>query len=307
MVKNKDFTRVQELVYELKVSEVMTSKVITVRPETRMSELREILKKNFISGTPVVNGKRNLVGIVSIDDFIDWLSKREEDTKIKRRMSKDAKTVYADEPLIQVVSKFKKFGFGRFPVVERKSGKLVGIITKGDIVRGILKRLEIDYHEEEIHRYRASHIFEDIVADHAKLTLQYSVKSGDFTEAGKSSSDLKKTLARLNVHPRIIRRAVIASYEAEMNMVIFGKKGEIKVEVTPEFIRIEANDSGSGIPDIEKAMQPGYSTAPDWVREMGFGAGMGLKNIKKCSDKMSLKSKVGEGTHLSFTIKMEKK
>ncbi len=306
MAKQKMITRVQELVYELKVGDVMTRKVITVHPENRMSEFRKILKENLISGAPVVNGHHHLVGIMSIEDFINWLNSGEGDTKIEERMSKNVKTVYVDEPLVQAVSQFKKFGFGRFPVIERETGNLVGMITKGDIVKGMLKQMELDYHEEEIHRYRASHIFEDIIADHATLTLQYTVNGGNFKNAGESSSDLKKTLRRLNVHPRIIRRVVIATYEAEMNILIFAKKGELIVEVTPEHIRIEARDAGPGIPDIEKAMQSGYSTAPDWVREMGFGAGMGLENIKKCSNEMDIKSQVGKGTHLTFIIKMEK-
>ncbi len=305
MEEDKKLTRVQELVYELKVGEVMTKDVITVHPKSRMRELRKILKENRISGAPVVNGG-HLVGIVSIEDFINWLGSGEGDTEIEERMSRDVKTIYADEPLVQAVSKFKRYGFGRFPVIDRKTGNMVGILTKGDIVKGVLKRLEVDYHEEEIHRYRASHIFEDIVADHAALSLQYNVKGRDFKNAGRSSSDLKKTLSRLNIHPKIIRRVVIASYEAEMNIVVFAEKGEIRAEVMPELIKIEAEDSGPGIPDIEKAMQPGYSTAPDWVREMGFGAGMGLNNIKKCSDEMKLESTVGKGTHLTIIIKMEK-
>jgi CBS domain-containing protein/anti-sigma regulatory factor (Ser/Thr protein kinase) len=300
MPGDEKVTRVQELVYELKVSEVMSSEVITVKPEMRMSELRRILKENFISGTPVVNGNRNMIGIVSIDDFIKWLNSGKGDERVEERMSRDVKTVYADEPLVQAVGRFKDCGYGRFPVIERGTDKLIGIITKGDIIKGLLKRLETDYHEEKIHRYRASHIFEDIVADHATLILQYHVSGGDFKKAGGSSSDLKKTLSRLNIRPEIIRRVVIATYEAEMNIVVFADKGEIKAEVMPELIRIEARDSGPGIADIEKAMQSGYSTAPDWVREMGFGAGMGLSNIKKCVDKMDLES--GEETGTCVTM-----
>ncbi len=296
MAEIEKLTRVQELVYELKVSEVMRRQVITVHPETRMSELRRILKENFISGTPVVNRNSNMVGIVSIDDFINWLNSGKEDEKIEERMSRNVKTVYADEPLVQAVSRFKDSNYGRFPVIERETGNLIGIITKGDIIKGLLKRLETDYHEEEIHRYRASHIFEDIIADHTTLILQYGVTGGDFKKAGASSSDLKKTLSRLNIHPGIIRRIVIATYEAEMNIVVFAEKGEIKAEVMPELIKIEASDSGPGIVDIERAMQSGYSTAPDWVREMGFGAGMGLSNIQKCVDEMELDSAEGKGT-----------
>ncbi len=304
MEEKEKFTRVQELIYELVVSDVMSKGVITVHPETPMKDLRKVLKENFISGTPVVNGNGKLLGIVSIDDFINWMSSGKPKEITKERMSRDVKTVFDDEPLVQAVSKFKKTGFGRFPVIERESGDLIGILTKGDIIKGLLKQLEIDYHEEEIHRYRASHIFEDIVADHATLILQFRVIGGDFKKAGRSSSDLKKTLSRLNIHPTIIRRVVIATYEAEMNIVVFCKDGEIRAEVMPDFIQIDARDSGPGIPDIEKAMQPGFSTAPDWVREMGFGAGMGLINIQKCVDEMDIDSKEGKGTHLKLCFKI---
>jgi CBS domain-containing protein/anti-sigma regulatory factor (Ser/Thr protein kinase) len=304
MEEKETFTRVQELAYELIVSEVMSEGVITVKQETKMHDLRKILKENYISGTPVVNGNKKLIGIVSIDDFINWMSNGKPEATIKERMSKNVKTVYADEPLVQAVSKFKESGFGRFPVIDRETGKLVGILTKGDIIKGLLKRLETDYQEEELHRYRASHIFEDIVADRAMLILRFRVVGGDFKKAGRSSSDLKKTLSRLNIHPGIIRRVVIATYEAEMNIVVFTNEGEIKAEVTPERIQIEASDLGPGIPDIEKAMQPGYSTAPDWVREMGFGAGMGLINIKKCVDELDIDSKKGKGTRLKMNFKI---
>jgi len=302
-MEDRRFTRVQELAYELKVSDVMKQSVITVSPDMCMSELKKVLKDNNISGAPVVNGS-SLVGIISIEDFINWLSSGEADTKIEKKMSSKVKTVYAEEPVIQAVSQFEQSGLGRFPVIDRETKNLVGILTKGDIVKGLLKRLEINYHEEEIHRYRASHIFEDTLADHASLVLLYSVNGRDFSEAGKSSSELKKTLNRLNIKPGIIRRVVIASYEAEMNIVVFAKKGKIRVEVTPEYIKIEAEDKGPGIPDVKKAMQPGYSTAPDWVREIGFGAGMGLANIKKCSDEMVIDSSVGKGTHITIKIRM---
>jgi anti-sigma regulatory factor (Ser/Thr protein kinase) len=221
---------------------------------------------------------------------------------IKDKMTKEVETLYADEPLVHAVSKFDQHGFGRFPVIERERGKLVGIITKGNIIKALLKRLEIDYHEEEIHRYRASQIFNDIVADATSLHFQYNIAARDFNRAGESSSQLKKTLSRLGIHPQIVRRVAIASYEAEMNIVIFTNGGKISARVQPEHIRIEASDTGPGIPDIEKAMQPGFSTAPEWVRELGFGAGIGLSNIKKCSDKMTLTSQVGKGTDVKATF-----
>lgn len=301
MAEDKKYTKIQELTYELKVGNVMTKKVVTVSSKKTIYELRNILRTKRISGTPVVD-KGKMIGIISIEDFMKCLAKGEINIPIEERMTKKVKTLYADEPLVHAVRKFDEYGFGRFPVIERGEGKLVGIITKGDIVKGLLKKLEIDYHKEEIHKYRASHIFEDIIADKAILTFHYNVVGGDFNCAGESASGLKRTLSRLGIQFDSVRRAAIAAYEAEMNIVIFTDGGKLTVSVETHQIKIEASDSGPGITDIEQAMQPGFSTAPEWIRELGFGAGMGLLNINHCTDKMNLTSRVGKGTHLEAII-----
>jgi len=298
---NREITRVQELAYELKVEQAMTKDVIKVRPKNRMGELREILRVNRISGTSVVDEDK-LVGIVSIEDFIKCLADGEIDAFIEEKMTRKVETLYADEPLIHAVNKFNRHGFGRFPVIERSNGKLVGIISKSDIIKTLLKELEIDYREEEIHRYRASHIFEDMVADKTTLIFEYNIAGQDFKRAGESASGLKKSLTRLGIHPQILRRLAIATYEAEMNIVIFTSGGHITAYVKPDEIRVKATDSGPGIPDVEQAMQPGFSTASPTVQEWGFGAGMGLSNIKKCADKMNINSVVGKGTKLEVII-----
>ena len=301
---NKEITRVQELAYELKVEQAMTKDVVKVHPKNRIVELREVLRANRISGTPVVD-KDKLVGIVSIEDFIECLADGEMDAFVEDKMTRKVDTLYADEPLIHAANKFNRHGFGRFPVIERDNGRLVGIISKGDIIRTLLKKLEIDYHEEEIHRYRASHIFEDIVADKTTLIFEYNISGQDFKRAGESASGLRKSLGRLGIHPQILRRVAIATYEAEMNIVIFTSGGGITAYVKPDEIRVEAIDSGPGIPDVGRAMQPGFSTAPPRVQELGFGAGMGLPNIKKCADKMKIDSVVGKGTRLEVIIHTE--
>ena len=302
--KGKEVTKLQELTYELKVSDAMTKDVVTTTPYVTMAELREILRTHRISGTPVLeNGK--LVGVVSLEDLINALADGELDITVGEKMIRDVKTLYADEALVHAVGQFARLNFGRFPVIDREE-KLVGILTQGDIVRALLRELEVDYHTEEIHRYRASHIFQDIVADETALVFGYYVIGKDFNAAGKASSSLKTTLNRLGIPPPVIRRVAVATYEAEMNLVIYTAGGEIVAEVRPDRVRIEIIDNGPGIPDIELAMQPGYSTAPEWVREMGFGAGMGLVNIKSCSDVMRLDSEVGLGTHLEIIIYIDK-
>jgi CBS domain-containing protein/anti-sigma regulatory factor (Ser/Thr protein kinase) len=305
MALDNKISKIQELIYEISVGEVMRTNLVTVTPQTPMSRLREILREKRISGTPVVAGDK-LVGIISIEDFIKWLANREPDCPIGEKMSQDVQTLYADEPLTQAVNKFEQFGFGRFPVLDHESKRLVGMITKGTIVEGLLKKLEIDHiEEEEVYRHRIKHFFEDILADKVSLFFQYDVEGQNFKRAGEGASRLKSSLRRLGLDPQIVRRVAIATYEAEMNLVIYTEGGKIRVRVEPHEIFVRVEDSGPGIPDVEKAMQPGYSTAPEWVRELGFGAGMGLTNIRKCASKMGLRSTVGKGTTLEIHIFIE--
>jgi CBS domain-containing protein/anti-sigma regulatory factor (Ser/Thr protein kinase) len=299
----QEITKLQELVYEVRISDVMTSKVVTVGPDASMRELKEILRTNRISGTPVLEEGR-LAGMISLENLIRALEMGEIDAKVGDKMSRRVETLFADETIIQAVNKFGRLGFGRLPVVNRQ-GELVGIVTQGDIARGLLRRLEMDYREEEIHRYRASHIFEDIVSDQTSLILRYKVVAQDFVHCGEASSRLKRALERLGAKPTVVRRVAVACYESETNLVIHTTKGgELIAEIQPERTRIIAVDTGPGIEDVEQALQPGFSTAPDWIRELGFGAGMGLSNIKACADQMRLESKVGVGTRLEITINM---
>lgn len=130
----------------------------------------------------------------------------------------------------------------------------------------------------------------------------FDIKGGDFGRAGSVSLEIREILRELGIDPAIIRRAAIASYEAEMNVVMYAARGEMVLELDPETIRIELEDEGPGIQDIEMAMREGYSTATDQMREMGFGAGMGLPNIKKNADRFELSSRVGKGTSYHIVI-----
>ena len=133
-------------------------------------------------------------------------------------------------------------------------------------------------------------------------TLHYVVPGDDFTRAGEASGDVKAHLKKLGFDPAIIRNVVIALYEAEINMVIHAGGGEIDVDVEPDSISMVLTDHGPGIADIELAMTEGYSTAPDNVRQLGFGAGMGLPNIKKYTDEMVIDSTVGVGTVMKLRV-----
>ena len=298
-----NITRVEELTYELKIEEVMTKDPSVVSPETAMDEILEIFRKKRISGTPVV-ADGQLVGIVSIEDLIRCLKANDLNSSVSKYMSAKLLTIRKTDPVIEALKLFVNSHFGRLPVLDEQD-KLCGIITKGDITSGILKALQHDYQEEEIRRYRASHLFEDIVSDRSSLILRYNIKQGDFIHGGAASSAIKKALLRLGASPQIARRTSIAIYEAEMNLIIHTTHGGIiRVEIEPKQISINISDEGPGIEDVELAMRPGYSTASETVRELGFGAGMGLVNIQRCVDSMRLESVFGKGTNLRLKINL---
>jgi serine/threonine-protein kinase RsbT len=134
------------------------------------------------------------------------------------------------------------------------------------------------------------------------LHLEFNIEGGNFTRAGFASSEIKKVLKQLNVDMAIIKRTVVASYEGEVNVVAHAYSGTMYVEINQHTICITIVDEGPGIPDIDAAMQEGFSTASVSVREMGFGAGMGLPNIKKNADQLELSSEVGKGTRMVITL-----
>ena len=134
------------------------------------------------------------------------------------------------------------------------------------------------------------------------LSFCFQVDGDDFTSAGQASVQVKKDLRRLGIDPEIIRRVSIAMYEGEINMVIHAGGGKAEVRVTEEAIEIILADQGPGIADIEQAMQAGFSTAPDTIRSLGFGAGMGLPNMKQYSDEMHIETTIGVGTKVTMKV-----
>lgn len=134
------------------------------------------------------------------------------------------------------------------------------------------------------------------------MTREFVIPANDFAAAGEASSSVKRMLVQLGVDPLIVKKTAISMYEAEMNAVIHADGGKALLEIDSEKILIKIQDQGPGILDLDKAMEEGYSTAPDEIREQGFGAGMGLPNIKRYSDKLDIKTEVGKGTTVEITI-----
>lgn len=134
------------------------------------------------------------------------------------------------------------------------------------------------------------------------MVLQFSVEGGDFAAAGEAASKIKKALRKIGIDAGVLRRVAIAAYEAEMNIVLHARRGRMILEVAEDKLRVIAEDEGPGIDDIDLAMQEGYSTASDLAREMGFGAGMGLPNMKKCSDTLTIETVKDQGTKVIMTF-----
>ncbi len=300
-----DITKVQEIFYELRVEEVMTRRVITVTPQTPMSEFKEILRTHRISGVPVVQDDQ-LIGVVSLANLLQAMEAGQMDQPVSEWMTRQLEVLYANDMLVTAIHKLEKTRFGRFPVLNRNTGRLVGILTRGDVIQGTLKRLDVDYRKQEAESYRARYFFQDVVSEDTSITLRYTVQAQDFVRGGQASSQIKRSLQSLGLDPKILRRVAVAVYESEMNLIVHTTHGgRIEACIRPQVLSIDVTDDGPGIPDIEKALQPGFSTAPEWIREMGFGAGMGLNNIQRCADEMKLESVVGQGTrlHIAFSLK----
>jgi len=269
-----------------------------------MTQVREMLRSQKITAAPVIEND-TLLGMVSVEDYINWLQEGTDDCPVWERMSRDLVTMYDDEPMVFAIQNFDKYRYYEFPVINRKSGKLEGVITKFDVLVALLKALDIDYYKMEISKYAGTHFFNDVVADQSMLEFLYSVPDGDIGAGGEVASKLKRNLGYLGIHPNIIRRVAIATYEAEMNLVIYGGGGTIRATLNGKQIRIEVVDEGPGIEDIDAVLEPGFSTAPAWVRELGFGAGMGLPNIQNSAQDLDITSAVGKGTRLDIVIPLE--
>jgi CBS domain-containing protein/anti-sigma regulatory factor (Ser/Thr protein kinase) len=297
----RNISRVEELSYELKIADVMARHVHSVTPDMQIVEVLDLFRRARISGAPVVSDGK-LIGIISLENLIRAMERGNGHARVRSYMTADVITVHSYDSVVTALETFARTHVGRFPVVD-ENDRLVGMLTKGDITSGTLKALQRDYQAEEVRRYRASHLFEDIVSDRTSLILRYHIRQGDFTHGGQASSYIKRALLRLGANAQVARRCGIAIYEAEMNLIIHTTNGGvIWVEIEPNQISMSTVDDGPGIPDVNLARKAGWSTATSEVREMGFGAGMGLKNIERCVDEMTIESKVGEGTRLEMKI-----
>ncbi|MGC8717020.1 MAG: CBS domain-containing protein [bacterium] len=269
---------------KLPVTVIMNANMPKVLPDRKITQVREILRINQLDGVAITDETGKLVGIVSMYDLLKSIEENKKEMCVQQVMTKDVVTLSPNHTLADAIEYFRVYGYGRFPVVDG-DGNFLGMVTPFDIII----RLPVLKEEKEEVKEKV-------------IKLEFSVEGGDFINSGEGSSKLKRYLQQLGLSSSIIRRAAVASYEMEMNIVIHAYRGKLIAEISSDKIKIRAVDEGPGIEDIEKAKQPGYSTAPPKARELGFGAGMGLSNIMSCSDYFDIKSTVGVGTEVTSII-----
>ena len=285
---------VLELIYQLKIKDVMATAVITGTRDQTMRRLQSIMRENRITGIPIVEGSQ-LVGLVSIDDIVTALDKGYIDAPVEERMTRNVIVLQDDMPLSFAISYLNKYHYGRFPVLN-KNQDLVGILTSTDVIKTLLVEMN-----REVLR------LEKLQKEAGGSSLPYSemefaVARYDFELAGRASTEIKKALKQRNFDPKIIRRIAIASYELEINQVVHSQGGSIRCSIQPDKVIIVAADTGPGIGDVNLALQEGWSTANEYVRSLGFGAGMGLANTKRVSDQFSINSALGQGTTVRSVV-----
>jgi CBS domain-containing protein/anti-sigma regulatory factor (Ser/Thr protein kinase) len=290
----------QVLIYELRVRDAMTRPPVTGKPGDSLRTIQHLMKTHRISGVPILQDGVP-VGLVSIEDIINALDQGHVNDPAERWMTRNIVALRDHFSLVRAVAEFDRHGFGRFPVLN-SSGELVGIITRGDITACLMQQLEKRAEEAAA---REAALFSGQTSDLEQtqsVVVQTEVKSGDYDNAGKISQRMRQILRARGVDPDIQRRAAIIAYEAEMNIIIHSIGGELSIVISPGKVVIEAVDRGPGIENVELAMQEGWSTAGPLAREMGFGAGMGLPNIKKCSDQFEIHSEMSVGTRLHSEV-----
>jgi CBS domain-containing protein/anti-sigma regulatory factor (Ser/Thr protein kinase) len=287
-----------EIVFKLKVRDVMTTGVVTATRSDTLRHVQKLMQEHHISGVPVVEDGR-LFGLVSVDNILRALDFGYIEDTVEGRMTRNLVVLDADMPLTFALSWFERYDFSRFPVLDKEE-KMAGIVTAGDIVSKILIEMN-----KEVNKMESDSVLAPPAASSVpggRYYREFPIKKFDFERGGSASNEIRRVLKERNLSPKIIRRVAIASYELEINLVAHSDGGKLSCYIGDDKIEIIAKDTGPGIPDVELAMQAGFSTATDWIRSLGFGAGLGLPNVKRASDSFDISSQMGLGTIVKSTV-----
>jgi CBS domain-containing protein len=296
---------IMELLQRLRVRDVMRDRnIISVTRTDSLRVAQQLMRQNKISGVPILEGKR-LFGIVSVNDIIKALEGQWIDDPCQRHMATNLVVLEEDMPLAFAIKFFQNYTFGRFPVLN-KERDFVGIVSQRDLTRVLMKELtnEITKLEGKVEPAETKTKSEGALPFYSMR--QFVVVRNDLQNAGKAANEIKKMMKDAAIDNKIVRRVAVAAYELEINVCIHSLGGTITFILDTEKATIIAKDRGPGIKDVEWACQDGTSTANDWIRSMGFGAGMGLANSKRVADNFSIQSKIPTGTTVMCEFKLNK-
>lgn len=288
---------------DLTAGKIMNKMIIYLKEENKISEAKSIMKNEKISGIPIVDDSKNLINLVSTEDIITALERGIIDCEIKELGRKEIVAFNENENFEKILEFHARYAYGRYPVINNE-GKLLGIITKHDLLYAVVSKLSVLY----LHDERRREILDSPLSIYIKNNLKqnrpqfvYNINNNDVNSAGEGSAFLKNYLIENGVNKVLVRKISIATYEAEVNVVIHGGGiGKIVVNQTEDSIIVFVEDIGPGIENIEKALEPGFSTAPEYIRSLGFGAGMGLPNIKRFADKLVITSEKNNGVRVEM-------
>ena len=286
---------VLDIIYRLKIRDVMYPQVVTAAEDTPLLRIKALMKTENVTGIPIVRGER-VLGIVSIDDILSAIDAGAMSKTAADRMTTTVIVLEDDMPLSFGIRYFDKFKYGRFPVIDTHK-RLVGILSSRDILTSLLTEMNRELQQLE----KQLPVSEEKATD-TELRQRYSIRKNDFEHAGRASNEIKKCLVERQVAKADIRRVAVATYELEINMTIHSEGGVLDVIVNPEGAVVTARDLAPGIDDVDQALREGFSTANDEIKALGFGAGLGLPNVKRVADRFDIQSALGSGTMVRADI-----
>ena len=289
---------IMELLQRFKVRDVMNRQVACVARAAPLREAQRVMRENRVSGVPVAENGR-LYGIVSVNDIINALDGGWIDDPCETRMATSLVVLEAGMPLAYALRYFNNYTYGRFPVLDADR-RLVGVISQRDVMRALL--LELTVEVRKLERKVSDRQLER--PSDKYLHREYAVIRNDLSHAGKAANEIRQILKDKKVDRALARRVAVAAYELEINICIHSHGGVLTFILADDKIIVQAKDRGPGIADTEWACRDGTSTANDWIRSMGFGAGMGLANSKRVSDTFDIMSKVPTGTTVMCGFKL---
>lgn len=285
---------VWDVLLRLKVRDAMSRTVYCASRTDTFRSLKAIMKEKNITGMPIVEDGR-LLGLVTINDIINAMDQGTADEQVGNSMARELIVLEEDMPLTFAVSHLNKYPYRRYPVID-KNKRLIGVITSRRILAALVREMDKEIRELE------AKVQEQAGDVQNEYHNEFFIKRLDFENAGRASHAIKKVLKDRGLPPDIVRRASVAAYELEINIAVHSNGGKLTFHLTPDVLTIQAIDEGPGIENVEDAVREGYSTANDWIRSLGFGAGMGLANTKRFSDSFKIDSTLGGSTSVTSVI-----